>query len=333
MCIFLIIIIYHIIMTAYEPYLFTLQNGKRLIDHIKQYSHHKLQHVKKIVNVFQPYYKNKKGCGLGDFIKGCYFLYQYCKIANKGCEINMRYHLISSMVDIEYPEIPLHQQHAIEMCDNKNFHPNVFDKQNIIHYISTIESIHSYLSRCTIEHQTMYVYLTCYPLFTIEDDARTFIKYSFEPSYLIDHMVSSMLESHQLETRTYHLIQIRCGDSCLIHHDTLHQSSISRLVSAIKRHMESQKTYILIADSDALKKTMVSYLPDLIIHDYAIAHTGEGVGQQSAGLVGTTIDYILLSGALSIYSISTYEHGSSFSKWCAETYRIPYTCSFLKMNS
>jgi len=319
-------------MTSYEPYLFTLQNGKRLIDRIKQYSH-KLHHVKKIVNVFQPYYKNKKGCGLGDFIKGSYFLYQYCKIANKECEINLRYHLISSVVDIEYPEIPLAQQHAIEMCDHKNFHPNVFDKQNIIHYMSTIESIHSYLSRCTIAHQTMYVYLTCYPLFTIEDDARTFIKYSFAPSHLIDYMVSSMLEPHQLETRTYHLIQIRCGDSCLIRYDTLQQNYILQLVSIIKGHMQSQKTYILIADSDALKKTIVSYLPELMIYDYAIAHTGEGVDQQSDGVVGTTIDYTLLSGALSIYSISTYEHGSSFSKWCAETYRIPYTCSFLKMDS
>ena len=327
------LLLYHIVMTSYEPHLFTLQSGKRLSDHIKQYSHHKLQNVKKIVNVFQSFYKHKKGCGLGDFIKGSYFLYQYCKIANKECEINMRYHLISDMVDIEYPEIPSTDQQAIEICDHKNYHPNVFDKHNIIHYISTIDSIHSYLSRCTIAHQTMYVYITCYPLFTIEDDARTFIKYSFTPSYLIDHMVSSMLEPHQLETRTYHLIQIRCGDSCLIRHDTLHMNSILQLVSAIKNHMESRKTYILIADSDALKKTMVSYLPELIIHDYAVAHTGEGVDQQSEGVVGTTIDYILLSGALSIYSISTYEHGSSFSKWCAETYRIPYTCSFLKMNS
>ena len=62
MCIFLIflmLLLYHIVMTSYEPHLFTLQSGKRLSDHIKQYSHHKLQNVKKIVNVFQSFYKHK----------------------------------------------------------------------------------------------------------------------------------------------------------------------------------------------------------------------------------------------------------------------------------
>ena len=34
-------------MTTYVPYLFTLNNGQILINSIKQYSQHKLQHVKK----------------------------------------------------------------------------------------------------------------------------------------------------------------------------------------------------------------------------------------------------------------------------------------------
>jgi len=47
LCIFDIIIMYNIIMTTYVPYLFTLNNGQILINSIKQYSQHKLQHVKK----------------------------------------------------------------------------------------------------------------------------------------------------------------------------------------------------------------------------------------------------------------------------------------------
>ena len=126
-------------MTSYEPHLFTLQSGKRLSDHIKQYSHHKLQNVKKIVNVFQSFYKHKKGCGLGDFIKGSYFLYQYCKIANKECEINMRYHLISDMVDIEYPEIPsinyrLHSFLFIKMHDRTSDNVCLYNMLSIIYH-------------------------------------------------------------------------------------------------------------------------------------------------------------------------------------------------------
>ena len=323
-------------MSIYEPYLFTLNNGKVLVDLIRHYSHHNLNHVKKIVNVFQPYYKNKKGNGLGDYIRGCYFLYQYCKIADKECEMNMRYHLISNMLENEYSEFEPDIQHAIQICEHHNYQQYLptRDKEHIIHYITHLQLIHSYFSKCYIDNQqTMYVYINCYPLFTIHDDDRLFIKNSFTPSYMIDNMVSSMLEQYQLEAHSYHIIHIRCGDLSLIYHKEIPHKLFLKIVSAIKKCMNSQKKYILISDSDRLKKMIVFHLPELIVYEYTITHISEGVEQQYDGIMGTLIDYTLLLGALSIDSITTYEHGTGFSKWCAETYHIPYTCTFLQMNS
>ena len=108
---------------------------------------------------------------------------------------------------------------------------------------------------------------------------------------------------------------------------------IVELVTLIKKHIDKQNKYILIADSDTFKKLIVSYLPELIVYNYEITHTGEGVNQNSDGLIGTMIDYIFISGACTIFSITTYGHGSSFSKWCAETHSIPYTCLHLKLDS
>jgi hypothetical protein len=321
-------------MSTYEPYLFTLDKGKSLVDHIKHYSQHNLHNVKKIINVFQPYYKHTKGPGLGDFMRGCYFLYQYCKIANKECEINLKYHLISNMLENEYSDISSTNQHSIELCYEINFHTDIYDKHDVSPYMSSIQSIHSYLSKCHIDdQQTMYVYFSSYPLFIIDDDTRLFIKKSFTPSHMINNMVSSMLEEKQLEYHTYHIIHIRCGDSYLINNNTPQSQCISSIVSTIKNYMNSRNKYLLIADSNILKETILSYLPELIIYDYVIAHTGEGVDQQIDGIIGTMIDYIFLSKSLSIFSISTYEHGSGFSKWCAETYAIPYRCSYLKILS
>jgi hypothetical protein len=316
-------------MSVYEPHLFTLRSGKQLVDSIIEYSQHNLKHVKKIVNVFQPYYKHKKGAGLGDFMRGSYCLYQYCKIANKTCEINMKYHLISSMLENEYPEISSSHKDTIDLCNTINFHPNK-NNNEIIPHIICLNTIHSYLSTCHVdEHDTMYVYITSYPFFIIEDDSRLFIKNSFTPSYMIDNMVSSILEQYQLEFHTYHLIHIRCGDLCLIKHNGLQSDIIQPIVSVIKKHMNKQNKYIFITDSEVLKKKIISYLPELIIYDNVITHTGEGVDQQIDGVAGTLIDYTLMSRSLSIFSISTYGHGSGFSKWCTETYRIPYTCSHL----
>jgi hypothetical protein len=321
-------------MSAYEPYLFTLRSGKILIDNIIEYSKNSLQHVKKIVNVFQPYYKHKKGTGLGDFIRGSYFLYQFCKIANKQCEINMKYHLISSMLENTFPDIAPKIQQSIEMCTILNYNINIRDKANIKYYISFLQSIYSYLSNCYVDdQQTMYVYVSPFPLFIVDDNERLFIKKSFTPLYIIDNMVSSMLEEHQLEAHTYHIIHIRCGDHHLIHNNAIDSKFFSSLISTIKNHINNQQKYLLIADSDTLKKMILSKLPEIIVYNYTIAHTGEGIQQQTDGIIGTLIDYTFLSGACSILSLSAYDHGSGFSKWSAETHRIPYTCLQLKSNS
>jgi hypothetical protein len=78
---------------------------------------------------------------------------------------------------------------------------------------------------------------------------------------------------------------------------------------------------------------ILSHLPEIIVYNYTIAHTGEGTQQQVDDIIGTLIDYTFLSGARTILSLSIYDHGSGFSKWSAETHRIPYTCLQLKSNS
>jgi hypothetical protein len=246
----------------------------------------------------------------------------------------MKYHLISDMLENEYHDITIDHRQSIEICYEINFHTNnIKNKYDVSQYMTTIESIHSYLSKCYIDdQQTMYVYISSYPLFTIDDDTRLFIRNSFTPMYMIDNMITSMLKKKQLEYYTYHLIHIRCGDSYLIHYNSPQSHCIDSLISTIRNHIDSENKYILIADSSSLKEKIVLHLPQLITYDYAISHTGEGVDQQLDGVIGTMIDYTLLSNAVSVFSISTYEHGSGFSKWCAETYGIPYTCTFLQMN-
>ena len=82
---------------SYEPYLFNSDSGRSITNTIKSFGIH-LTKVKKIVNVYQPYYIDKVPApGLGDFIRGSYFLYQYCKILNKEFEVNMNYHMLRNL--------------------------------------------------------------------------------------------------------------------------------------------------------------------------------------------------------------------------------------------
>jgi hypothetical protein len=43
--------------------------------------------LKKIINVYQPRYKNIVAQGLGDFLRGCFCLYQICKIKQAVCAV------------------------------------------------------------------------------------------------------------------------------------------------------------------------------------------------------------------------------------------------------
>jgi hypothetical protein len=90
---------------CYIPYLFDY-NEKRLSNIIKEFCIMKLYNVKKIVNVYKPYYKNNvPAAGLGDYIRGSIFLYQYCKIANIDFDMNMNYHGINYILDNTYYSI------------------------------------------------------------------------------------------------------------------------------------------------------------------------------------------------------------------------------------
>ena len=60
-----------------------------------------------------------------------------------------------------------------------------------------------------------------------------------------------------------------------------------------------------------------------------ITHLGEGVVSSLSSIENTIIEFYLISLSNNIYSMSIYEHGSGFSKWCAETYNIPYICKFI----
>ena len=61
-----------------------------------------------------------------------------------------------------------------------------------------------------------------------------------------------------------------------------------------------------------------------------ICHTGEGDNLEYNKLQNVLLDFYLISLASQVVSYSVYEHGTGFSKWCAETYSIPYICKLLK---
>ena len=69
----------------------------------------------------------------------------------------------------------------------------------------------------------------------------------------------------------------------------------------------------------------------MVILDGNISHMGEGVYVSTDNIKNNMIEFYIMSKSSSILSISLYEHGSGFSKWCAETWNIPYTGIYMRV--
>lgn len=313
---------------SYEPYLFNSDSGRSISNAIKSFGIH-LTKVKKIVNVYQPYYKNKVlATGLGDFIRGSYFLYQYCKLLDKEFEVNMNYHMINTVLDNSYNEIKLYYLENIEHSDITNYH-TAENVKNINLYIDVINKVNSYISKCKMdENGVLYVCMKPYPMFKITEE-RAFFRNIFK----YNEMTLNEMTLNELKT-PYNIIHIRSGDKHLIHNQNISDEYIKNIIKIIKENMkgnmkENMKEHtILMGDSNDVKNKIIEQIPSLHQLTNKISHMGEGVNVTLETVKNNMIEFNIMSKASSIFSISMYQHGSGFSKWCAETYNIPYTAVY-----
>jgi hypothetical protein len=314
---------------CYIPYLFDYNEGKRLSNMIKEFSIMKLSNVKKIVNVYQPYYKNNiPAAGLGDYIRGSIFLYQYCKIANIDFDMNMNYHIIDNILDNVHHSIKKYYLDSIEHSSILNYHPEITIKNNTNIYADVINSVNVYLSNCMIdENGILYVCMKPYPIFKITSDDRLFIKKCLKYNKILESELNNKKELYNLITNNYNVIHIRSGDKYLIENNTISTDLIDKLSNIINDYISNNtnKQIVIIGDSNNILNILVEKFPQLINFNNDISHMGEGVNCTYDNIKNNMIEFYIISESSSIYSISSYHHGSGFSKWCAEIYNIPYT--------
>ena len=132
-----------------------------------------------------------------------------------------------------------------------------------------------------------------------------------------------------LKKNTFGVIHVRMGDDYLLNknNNSLDVNKLNKLFYYIK--ILPNNNYLLITDCNILKKYIINVYPYLnikfILND--ITHTVDKATEN--GVRNTLLDFYMMSNSNNIHSFSTYIHGSGFSKWCATTYGIPYSCKLL----
>jgi hypothetical protein len=154
-----------------------------------------------------------------------------------------------------------------------------------------------------------------------------------EPREEIVDLIKRTFVKLRLWKDSFTVIHIRFGDKYLIDNNQLFNvRMLDNLKKEIKEfvltHSQSEN-YLLLADNNSIKQYLVETFPFLKTSFKQITHLGEGVSFDHEKTQNTLVDFHLMSYAKEIVSYSCYLHGSGFSKWCAETYDIPYMNKFI----
>ena len=289
-------------------------------------SKYKNTKLKKIVNVYQKNYTNTKGQGFGDFLRGSFYLTYVCMVLGLEFDIDIKNHPMSmylnndiSLYNIDYTNIKAYIDYSLGV-DEKNFILNIIQKLN------------------EYNEEIFYLFNNSIPLFNIENPefniiqkARNIIIPKIEPKNFILEMLDNKLNMCNLKRNQYGIIHIRAGDYFMNIKKNIdshkHQISVKHLndiITFISRYFSKKNKYIVVGDSNKIKKIISSKFNNILNFDTEITHLGEDDNINDNALIETLLDFNIMRFSNSIISFTAYGHGSGFSKYCATLYNIPF---------
>ena len=279
--------------------------------------------VNRICNVYQTEYRDGKyPTGFGDFIRGCYFLMDFCDRHN---------------VHFDYAI-----NHPVSKCLKQSRHVNInqsivffTDNNCIAHAIRDDHTVHTetgdvdgkfkkfMVKKSLTQNGVAYLYNIVYPSHKISNRHKEYMRLMLAPSLEMSRLVDAVLHKFQLTPRAYHVVQVRSGDENAFTID-------DKYINSVCKETDTNIPTILIADNNDVKRLIVNRLPRLHAIYEPITHLGEGVVQEDERVKNTMVDFYIMANAHSILSLTCYEHGSGFSQWCAETFNVPYVCKLVR---
>ena len=285
-----------------------------------------------IENVYQEKYgSNVNATGIGDFIRGSYFLMQFCKENNLFYNINMLNHPISQFLEIYQNKQPLKYKN-INKFNLTNFNPNILDDNILTNiYDHTINNDFIYfLKDQTVHNKYIYTYIISYPSIIITEEHKTYMQHLLKPTNYLSLLVDEQLTNLRLIEKEFSIIHVRYGDNYLIKNESDIKLSHLNTIGKTIDYLDPTNKILLVSDNIIIKNILTKLYPHILTQFNEITHTGEGLQLDTNKLKNTMIDFYLFSRAKNVYAFSVYKHGTGFSKWATETYSIPYICRFLE---
>ena len=295
--------------------------------------------IKIINNVYQSKYNYGKenSTGLGDFLRGSYFILEFCEKYNFQPRIVFN-NCISKFLLIKTHNLERINNNilkGINCFNNNNFKDYVIENTIIYEPLKDIKNIMAdfveYVLKFPQYSGNVFIFCNSFPIDEIPERNKEYMRNFLEPTNEMKLIINQTLDDLSISSKQYIVIHIRSGDSYLKgEKSTFTNGYIHTLIDNIKNDINRENNYLLIADSNDVKKIIKNYFPNFKTLIKPITHFGEGIVLEEEKVKNTLIDFYLLSQSKEIFSYSTYKHGSGFSYWCAKTFNIPYVCKYIQ---
>jgi hypothetical protein len=285
----------------------------------------------------QEYAENKHATGLGDFIRGTYFLIYFCETYDLNFQIHINHPILKFLKNKQNLYLHTSRLPPISFCNVNNFVCNKTNDNKLI--ISVVKNTYFedfiyYLTKQPLINNTLYVYNIVYSNHTIPQEHKQMMRYILEPDDEINTKINKIFRNLSITTKQFIVIHVRSGDEYLINDKTVfsknYLNKIIYEIYLIKQFNTHCNAFYLLSDSCLLKKMIIQMCPTIKTVIQEISHLGEGVKNSDESIKNNLVDFFIMSQASKIFAFTVYEHGSGFSKWCAETYDIPYVCKLIK---
>ena len=282
--------------------------------------------------VYKLKYLNGEATGLGDFIRGCYHLMQFCERRSLACD----FHIYDSCLKHYLPffrEKPALSPSVANQLQkhthiNASFAPN--EAGVIEHHVST-QGDHefvAYLNRCHLHPRGhVFAHSILFPQKHVSKEAKERMKTMLTPAPELVATVDRLLAQWGMAAhQSFHVFHVRIGDSYLANQSNAVQEQLARNLVAKMATWSPRMPCVLLSDSVSVRRLLCATFPQLLTLEGGTSHI---LANDEESVRQTVLEFHLMSRASSIVSFSVYPHGSGFSKWCAFTYGIPYVCYYL----
>lgn len=279
--------------------------GHSLIAKIYKEMIERVLYLSRLPSIVQVYYTDEERVakqtihGLGDYIRGCCYLLNYCRRMNLNFKVSFSHHTLSKFL---YNTHAITQKEAREIeyffCDDKTFHERIL----CLEYPKQIFTNNMFDLTCLSTEEKQEILRLC-----------------LTPRIQFQEHIQQKKQKLGIEDGKYKVIHVRLGDNGLVRKYAESDVYLKSFQTIMKAMGEEEK-WIVMTDSQCFENILQSN--GCLVSRTRKTHVGH-YDHTVQDVEDTLLDFFLMSTAHEIHQFSVYSWGSGFSGTVSALYNIP----------